>query len=61
MGIAPLVTPMATPGINLLDLAVMLLCSVLLILFMRTGYLISRIEGIIFLVIYFAYPLVRIF
>ena len=61
MGIAPLVTPLSTPGINLLDLAVMLLCSVLLIVFMRTGYLISRIEGIIFLVIYFAYPLIRIF
>ena len=55
LGIAPLFHPFSAPGIKTLDLAMMMLVTVLLIPFMRTKYQISRVEGGILLALYIAY------
>lgn len=55
LGIAPLIKPMKNVDLSRLDLGVMLLCAVILLPMMRTKWRISRMEGIVLLVIYIAY------
>ena len=54
-GIAPLVYPIHAPGINLVDMAVMIGVSLLLYPMMKTGYRISRKEGVVLFLIYVIY------
>ena len=55
LGIAPLISPLRNATLSYVDLGVMLLCSVLLLPIMRTGWKISRLEGVSLLLIYIAY------
>lgn len=55
MGVSPMICPIPAPGISLLDLSVMLLCTFLLIPMMWTGKRISRWEGACLLVIGITY------
>ena len=55
MGIAPLLRPIRNVGIHPVDLGMLLFCSILLLPVMRTGFVISRIEGAFFFLIYCAY------
>lgn len=55
LGIAPLISPLRNATLSYVDLGVMLLCSVLLLPIMRTGWKISRLEGVFLLLIYIAY------
>ena len=55
MGISPLVRPIAASDIQLLDLGVMLSCTLLLYPFLRTGFVLSRKEGACLLAIYIGY------
>ena len=54
LGIAPLIAPIKSVGINMIDMGIMLLVSVLLIIFMRT-LKIGRLKGAAFLLIYAGY------
>ena len=55
LGIAPLISPIHAPEIDLVDLATMLFVTVALFPIMRTGWKINRAEGAFFLLIYIAY------
>lgn len=55
LGIAPLIKPIHAPGLNLTDMAVMLLAAGLLYLFMLLGKTINRKEGFILLLCYIGY------
>lgn len=55
LGIAPLVSPIATKDISCLDMCLMLGVSVLLYPLMRTGMRINRLEGMLLLFIYIGY------
>lgn len=55
LGVTPLIMPLKNTKIDIVDLGVMLLCSILLLPVMRSGWKISRKEGIIFLLIYAGY------
>ena len=55
LGVTPLIMPLKNTKIDMVDLGVMLLCSILLLPVMRSGWKISRKEGIIFLLIYAGY------
>ncbi len=55
MGIAPLFRPLHAPGISQVDLGLMVFCTLVLYPIMKTGYKISRKEGIFLLAVYIAY------
>ena len=55
MGIAPLFRPLHAPGISPVDLGLMVFCTLVLYPIMKTGYKISRKEGIFLLAVYIAY------
>jgi len=55
MGLVPLIQPIKSVGVNLADWATMIAAGLLVTLFMRTGYKISRIEGGILLALYVGY------
>lgn len=55
IGIAPMVTPLGNYSINMVDLGVMLGVTFALLVFMRTNWKISRIEGALMLLIYCGY------
>ena len=55
IGIAPLVAPLGNYSINAVDLGVMLAASVGLMVFMRTGWKVSRWEGALMLLAYCGY------
>jgi cation:H+ antiporter len=55
IGIAPLVSPLGNYAINAVDLGVMLVCTIGLLPLMRTGWKISRMEGLLMLLVYCGY------
>jgi cation:H+ antiporter len=55
VGIAGLISPIYAPGISAVDLGMMLITAMLLFPLMRTGFIISRIEGFILVLIYLGY------
>lgn len=55
MGISPLVRPIKAADIQLIDLGVMLFCTLLLYPFLRTGFVLSRKEGVCLLTVYIGY------
>ena len=55
LGITPIISPISAPGISMIDLGVMLFLVVILFPIMRTGYSISRREGLLLTAIYIAY------
>ena len=55
MGIAPMVSDLHAPDINMVDLAVMLALVPVLWIMMKTGKKVSRTEGGILLAVYIAY------
>ena len=55
LGIAPLISPIHAPGINMVDMGTMLFITLALFPIMRSGWKISRSEGAFFLLIYCAY------
>ncbi len=55
IGMAGMISPMACPGINKLDLAYMLITALLLFPFMKTGSILSRKEGLVFIILYLSY------
>ena len=61
IGITSMVTPLGNYAINIVDLGVMMLCTVTLPVFMRTGWKISRIEGAVMLLAYCGYTAYLIF
>ncbi len=55
LGIAPLITPIHAPAIDMVDLGTMLFLTFTLFPMMRSGWKISRFEGGFLLLIYIAY------
>jgi cation:H+ antiporter len=55
LGISSMVAPIQPVGIQRLDLAAMVLVAVILLLLMRRGMRLTRLEGIFLLVCYFTY------
>ena len=55
LGIAPLISPISAPDISMIDMAVMVGVSVLLVPIMLTGMKISRKEGALLLLVYVGY------
>ena len=55
MGIAPMVSTLYAPNVSMIDLGVMLFCSIILFPMMLTGKRISRGEGAFLLLVYVAY------
>ena len=55
MGIAPMVSTLHAPNVSMIDLGVMLFCSIILFPMMLTGKRISRGEGAFLLLVYVAY------
>lgn len=55
LGVTALVRPLDAAGLGMVDLGVMVGFSLLLVLFMRTGYLVRRWEGAGLLLLYCAY------
>ncbi|HIH44447.1 MAG TPA: calcium/sodium antiporter [Candidatus Methanoperedenaceae archaeon] len=61
LGVATVIRPISiSPGLILIQLLFMLLLSVLLIIFKRSGYVIDRREGVVFLGIYIIFVLTSI-
>ena len=54
LGVTPLIAPIRSVGINMIDMGLMLLVSVLLIIFMKS-LKIGRLKGMVFLLIYAGY------
>ena len=57
MGLAPLFRPLHAPGISPVDLGLMVFCTLVLYPIMKTGYRISRKEGLFLLLVYVAYTI----
>lgn len=55
LGIAPLISPLRNATLSNVDLGALLFCSALLLPIMRTGWRISRLEGVFLLLTYCAY------
>ena len=55
LGVAPLITPLENATLSVVDMGVMLFCSVILLPFMRTGWKLSRPEGVFLLATYATY------
>lgn len=55
LGVASIIKPIHCTQISYVDLGVMIFSSVLLLPFMRTGFILSRWEGAVFLAIYGGY------
>lgn len=55
LGLAPMVRPLRSSGITPVDLGVLLLCSALIWPLLKSGGLLSRLEGLLLLVIYIGY------
>ncbi|MFC1585314.1 calcium/sodium antiporter [Fibrobacterota bacterium] len=55
LGITGMFAPLSSPGIKAVDMAFMAGTAVVLLPFMRTGFRLSRIEGILLLAIYVGY------
>lgn len=61
LGVSAVIRPIIiAPELILIQLMIMLLLSVLLIIFKKSGYVIDRKEGAIFLVLYFVFVLVSV-
>ena len=61
IGVSALVNPLGNYSIDRIDLGVMLLCTAGLVPLMRSGFVISRIEGALMLLVYCAYTAYLIF
>jgi len=61
LGVTPLISPLRNATLNPVDLGVMVFCSIALVPIMRSGWKISRREGVFFLLIYVAYTAYLIF
>ena len=61
LGITAIILPVSQGGIQTLDILLMLGTTVLLLPMLRSGYVVSRIEGAILLSIYIAYTIYLIF
>ena len=55
IGITPLISPLGNYYINSVDLGVMIFATVILLIFMRTNWKISRVEGAVMLLAYCGY------
>jgi cation:H+ antiporter len=55
LGTAGTISPLSVPDLKIMDLGLMLLFSVMLFPFIRTGFILSRIEGALFLAGYGIY------
>lgn len=55
MGISPLLRPIEAADIQLIDLGMMVFCTLLLYPFLRTGFVLSRKEGVCLLTVYTGY------
>lgn len=55
LGISSVITPLHAPGVDRISIYFMLGIAVLLLPFMRTGFKLTRLEGLIFLAIYGGY------
>lgn len=55
MGISPLLRPIEAADIQLIDLGMMVFCTLLLYPFLRTGFVLSRKEGVCLLTVYIGY------
>lgn len=55
MGISPLLRPIEAADIKLIDLGMMVFCTLLLYPFLRTGFVLSRKEGVCLLTVYIGY------
>lgn len=55
MGISPLLRPIEAADIQLIDLGMMVFCTLLLYPFLRTGFVLSRKEGVCLLAVYIGY------
>ncbi|MCX6983302.1 MAG: calcium/sodium antiporter, partial [Lentisphaerae bacterium] len=55
IGIAGIISPIYAPGISSVDLGMMLVTAILLFPLMRTGFVITRIEGFALVSIYLGY------
>lgn len=60
LGTAGVIYPIETPDINILDSLFMLAISVLLWVFMKIGTKINRVQGVIFLLAYVGYYVVKL-
>lgn len=54
-GISSLLVPYSSPGLTNVDLAAMLIVTILALPFLWTRYILSRMEGLIFLILYGLY------
>ncbi|WP_176013221.1 calcium/sodium antiporter [Victivallis sp. Marseille-Q1083] len=55
MGITPLIRPIPAVGLGMVDWGMMLLTAILLLPFMRSKFIISRLEGAILLLLFIGY------
>jgi cation:H+ antiporter len=55
LGVASIVKPISTPDINLADILVMIVMSLLLLPFIKTGFTLRRWEGALLMAIYIGY------
>lgn len=61
LGVAPLISPISAPGISFVDMGMMIFTAVILYPIMKTGKVISRVEGAVLFVIYLLYTAWLIF
>lgn len=61
IGASAMITPLSGYSIDRVDLCMMILCTVGLVPLMRSGFVLSRIEGILMLLAYAAYTAYLIF
>ena len=61
IGASAMITPLSGYSIDRIDLCMMILCTVGLVPLMRSGFVLSRIEGILMLLAYAAYTAYLIF
>lgn len=55
LGVAPMISPLKNATLDPVDLGVMVFCTLILVPMMRTGWKISRKEGVMLLIVYIAY------
>lgn len=55
MGVSPLLRPIQNENVSRVDFGMMILCSVLLFPIMKSGFVINRLEGAFFLLLYIGY------
>jgi len=55
LGVAPLIAPLENATLSIVDMGMMLFCSAILLPFLRTGWRLSRPEGVFLLATYVGY------